>query len=237
MLLSIIQKKKKSQFTLVFLNSIAHYQHNNWDDKKNEEAFFICVERIFKKIQKIKQQHKSIIIFNGFTQKRIKNEYILRPKDPNKFLLNFINFESLEQDMTNGGYIFFKDKNQMQKNYEILSQLYFLKKKIFQIEKFNDRTIFYKINIKSKKILTFTTKDYNLIEIKKNVIKKSAIKKKDIKNFFIKNVKCIKTTGKHVSQGLLLHDNFNSFKLIREIENHLIFFYICKHFGINLRKI
>ena len=230
-------KKKKSQFTLVFLNSIAHYQHNNWNDKKNEETFFRCVERIFEKIQKIKQQHKSIIIFNGFTQKRIKNEYILRPKDPKKFLLNFINFKFLEQDMTNGGYIFFKDKNQMQKNYEILNRLYFLKKKIFHIEKFNDISIFYKINIKSKKILTSTTKVYNLTEIIKNVKKKSTIKKMDISSFFIKNIKCIRTTGVHISQGLLLYDNVNSFKFVREIENHLIFSYICKHFGINSRNI
>lgn len=50
--------------------------------------------------------------------------------------------------------------------------------------------------------------------------------------FFIKNIKCIKTTGVHVSNGLLLYDNFNSFKPNHKIENHLIFSYICKHFSI-----
>jgi hypothetical protein len=223
-------KKKKSQFSLIFLNSIAHFQHNNWNEKKHEETFFRCTERIFKKIEKIKLQYKSLIIFNGFTQKRIKNEYILRPKDPSKFLLNFINFKSLEQDMTNGGYIFFKDKKKMQISLEILNQLYYLNKKIFYIEKFDDKTISYKINIKSKKILTIRTKDQNLIEINKNVTK-SIVMKKDISKFFIKNIKCIKTTGAHVSNGLLLYDNFNSFKSNHKIENHLIFSYICKHFS------
>ena len=93
------------------------------------------------------------------------------------------------------------------------------------------------INIKSKKILTSTTKVYNLTEIIKNVKKKNTIKKMDISSFFIKNIKCIRTTGVHISQGLLLYDNVNSFKFVREIENHLIFSYICKHFGINSRNI
>jgi hypothetical protein len=221
--------KKKSQFSLIFLNSIAHFQHNNWNEKKHEETFFRCAERIFKKLEKIKRQYKSIIIFNGFTQRRINNEYILRPIDPIKFLLNFINFKSLEQDMTNGGYIFFKDKKEMQLNLEILDQLYYLNKKIFYIEKFDNKTIFYRINIKSKKILSIKTKRHNLIEIKKNAIK-SKVMKKDIGKFFIKNIECIKTTGAHVPNGLLLYDNFNYFKSNNKIENHLIFNYICNHF-------
>ena len=29
-------KKQKTDFTIIFLNSIAHYQHNNWNEKNNE---------------------------------------------------------------------------------------------------------------------------------------------------------------------------------------------------------
>mgnify|MGYP001463259467 CR=1 FL=1 len=39
--------KKKSSFSIIFLNSIAHYQHNNWNELDNEKYFFRFVEKIF----------------------------------------------------------------------------------------------------------------------------------------------------------------------------------------------
>ncbi|MDB4154399.1 hypothetical protein N9682_04640, partial [Candidatus Pelagibacter sp.] len=66
-----ITLKKKSKFSMIFLNSIAHYQHNNWNEIENEKYFFIYVDDIFKKILEIKKEFKSFLIFNGFTQKKI----------------------------------------------------------------------------------------------------------------------------------------------------------------------
>ena len=63
-------KNKKSSFSIIFLNSIAHFQHNNWDEVKNEKYFFMYVENIFKKILKINESFKSFLIINGFTQKK-----------------------------------------------------------------------------------------------------------------------------------------------------------------------
>ena len=33
-------KQKKSDFTMIFLNSIAHFQHNNWNENENNKVFF-----------------------------------------------------------------------------------------------------------------------------------------------------------------------------------------------------
>ena len=99
-LLNIFQQtvqKKKSLFSLIFLNSIAHYQHNNWDEINNEKYFFYYVENIFEKILKLKKDFKSILILNGFTQKKINKEYLLRPKNPKKFLLKFIKLKNLNK--------------------------------------------------------------------------------------------------------------------------------------------
>ena len=63
-------KKKKSSFSMIFLNSIAHYQHNNWNELENERYFFIFVEKIFSNILILKKEFSSTIIFNGFTQKK-----------------------------------------------------------------------------------------------------------------------------------------------------------------------
>ena len=200
--------KKKTDFTIIFLNSIAHYQHNNWNETQNEKVFFDCVERIFCKIDKINKKYESVILFNGFTQKKIPPEYLLRPMNPEKFLSNFIKFKSLEQDMTNGGFIFFDKYSEKKNSFEVLNQLYFNKKKVFQLKDFSKKIIFYKINLKSNKIIILKKNEDSIKEIRKFSQKYS--RTVNIKNFFIQNVKFIKTTGVHISRGVVLHKSIKS---------------------------
>jgi len=227
-------QKKSSLFSIIFLNSLAHYQHNNWDEKKNEKYFFLFTDKIFSKILELKKDYSSIIIFNGFTQKKIKSQYLLRPKDPKKFISNFIKFKNLEQDMTNGGFIFFQNIQQAKNGVKVLNQLHCKNKKIFEIKKFNETTIYYKINLKSLKII-------NGNELKKNLnfgkylvenlrITKKIDKKIDISDYFIKEIKFLKTTGVHVPEGIVLHENFYPLNKLRKIENHTLYNYILKHF-------
>ncbi len=231
-------QKKKSSFSIIFLNSIAHYQHNNWDEKESEKYFFLFSDKIFSNILKLKKNYKSIILFNGFTQRKIKSQYLLRPKDPKKFISNFIKFQSLEQDMTNGGFIFFKNIQQANTGIKILNELYCKNKKIFEIKKFNKTTIYYKVNLKSLKIINESdlkddlTFDRYLIDDLK--IKKKIIKKNDISYYFIKEIKFLKTTGVHIPEGIILHENFYSLNKLRKIENHTLFNHILKHF-INIK--
>jgi hypothetical protein len=229
--------KKKSLFSIIFLNSIAHYQHNNWNEPNNEKYFFLFIEKIFFNILKIKKQFNSIIIFNGFTQKKINAEYLLRPKNPKFFISKFIKFKRLEQDMTNGGFIFFDNKRDKKNAYKILNQLYCFNKKIFDLKEFKDNSIFYKINLKSKYYLNEdhfkNNKKYtnnSLIEILP--ISKSNINKVDIAKFFLNNISFIKTTGVHSPEGLILYENFEILKKKKIIENHKIFNYICKYYNI-----
>ena len=196
--------------------------------------FFLYAESIFKKILNIKNSFNSFLIFNGFTQKKIPIEYLLRPKNPKKFLLKFINFERLEQDMTNGGFIFFKNRKNKDQSVRILNKLYCFGSKIFYIKKYNSNKLFYKINLKSNK--TFKELNFNKVLFKKNLIQNLKFKKIkndkkiDISEYFIKNVKFIKTTGIHVPEGLVLFDNFKHFNKVCKIENHKIFSLVCKHF-------
>ena len=111
------------------------------------------VEKIFKKILELKKEFDSMIIFNGFTQKKISNEYLLRPNNPRKFLSNFIKFKKLEQDMTTGGFIFFKNKKEKNISLDILNNLYFFNKKLFFIKNNKKNNFFYKINLKYKFII------------------------------------------------------------------------------------
>ena len=227
--------KKKSSFGIVFLNSIAHYQHNNWDEKNNEKYFFLYTEKIFSKILNLKKKYNSILIFNGFSQKKIKKEYLVRPKNPEKFISNFVEFKKLEQDMTNGGFIFFNDKRQLDIGAKILKNLYCKNKKIFLIKKVNKNSIYYKVNLKSFKKL-------GLVDLKNKTnldkyffenIKNASIKNKskiDISNYFVKQTKFLKTTGVHIPEGVILYENLNSLKKFNRIENHKIFHHIKSHF-------
>jgi hypothetical protein len=229
--------RKKSSFSMIFLNSIAHYQHNNWNEMDNEKYFFAFVEKIFSNILILKKQFSSTIIFNGFTQKKIKTEFLIRQKNPKVFLSKFIKFKKLEQDMTNGGFIFFKNKKDKDKAFHILNRLYCAKKRVFDIKSYKNNTIFYKINLKSKTIINKSDFKYkskivneSLIEILRSP--KIILKRIDISTFFFNNVKFIKTTGSHITKGIILYENFNVLKNKKLIENHKIFNYVCKHFKI-----
>ena len=61
-------------------------------------------------------------------------------------------------------------------------------------------------------------------------ITKKIGKKIDISDYFIKEIKFLKTTGVHVPEGIILHENFYQLNKLRKIENHTLFNYILKHF-------
>ena len=231
-------KKNRSSFSLIFLNSIAHYQHNNWNEKSNEKYFFMYAERIFTKILELKKECESIIIFNGFTQKKISKEYLLRPHNPEKFLSKFIKYKKLEQDMTTGGLIFFNNKKEKKASFDILNKLYFLNKKLFYIKNNNGNNFFYKINLKSKIVfnkdnLKFfkNNKGNNLFEILK-VSKIINSQRVDASEYIINNISFLKSTGSHIPEGIFLYDNFDVIKNKKKIKNHKIFNLILKFYDI-----
>lgn len=183
--------------------------------------------------------YSSTIIFNGFTQKKINIEYLIRPINPEKFLKKFIKFEKLEQDMTSGGFIFFKNKVEMNYAYRKLMKANVCGIKIFQIEKKGKNSIFYKIIIKgikkiknedidnlSKKILL---NSFAYIDFKKVKLKNLNIDHEKLKNF-LKEVKFIKVTGIHVNTGEFFYDNFKINNKKKKINNSQIFNLIKGHF-------
>ena len=194
--------------------------------------------KIYLKNFRIEKEFDSMIIFNGFTQKKISNEYLLRPNNPRKFLSNFIKFTKLEQDMTNGGFIFFKNKKEKNISLNILNNLYFLNKKLFYIKNNKKNNFFYKINLKSKfvmnkEILTNYKKkrENNLMEILE-VPKVINSRRLDVSEYVINNITFLKSTGSHISKGIFLYENFVNLNKKKIIENHKIFNLILKFYNI-----
>ena len=79
-------KEKKSDLAIIALNSFAHYQHNYWDTKKYEYVYFWYLDKMIKIINKIEDDYKSSIIYNGFSQKKIKKNFT-KTKNQNLFYL------------------------------------------------------------------------------------------------------------------------------------------------------
>ena len=70
-------KKNKPEFTILFLNSVAHFQHNHWNEEKHKKIFFKLLDTICLKLISLDKKFNSKLIFNGFSQKKLKFEYIL----------------------------------------------------------------------------------------------------------------------------------------------------------------
>ena len=240
--LSIFEKNLKlsnRHFSFIFLNSLAHFQHNNWNDKKNEIFYFAYVDRVAQYIFSLYNYHDSLMIFNGFKQKQIKEEYLIRPINPKNFLKKIIHFDKLEQDMTNGGFIFFKNSKDTNQAFKLMKDYSMCGLSIFEINQKTKYSFFYRINIKANKNLKIENinklTNQKLINFFKYENKKK-IKTKRIKSNmhefknFLKDILLIKTTGIHDHKGDILFDNFKLDKKVKKIENHKIFNIIKEYF-------
>lgn len=228
--------KKKTDFSIIFLNSIAHFQHNNWDEKKLFKNFFLLLDKLFEQLNELEKKYNSILIYNSFTQKKIKPEYLIRPINPKNFIKNLnINFKKIEQNMTNGAIIFFLNNFDKDNALQILKDYKFFGYKVFDVKNINKYSIFYKIKIKFKE--NNFIKKINKVNRSKFIEyynkKNNIYNYKDPNKLFYKNVKLIKTTGEHCHKGLLFYKNINhKFKKDKIIVNHHIYKIITNHFKI-----
>ena len=222
------QNKFKPDISFIFLNSIAHFQHNNWDEKRNYKNFFNLLDILFKELINIESNYKFSFVYNGFTQKQIKTEYLLKPIDPNFFLKKInINFKKIEPNMTNGGIIFFNNKVQKIKYFNLLKNFKICSLRLFEVQNIGDYSIFYKIGIKSyAKVITRRNLNYSVSYYKKKIIKKLNYENINLFNHF----KFIKTTGTHVSNGVLLTSNYKINK--KTIKNHEIYNILRKFLNV-----
>ena len=229
-------KFKKSDITIIALNSFAHYQHNFWDEKKNESYYFWYLNEMVKVIYFIDNHYSSSIVFNGFEQKKINPEYAVRPKNFNTILdLLCIKYSKIEPNMTTGATIFFdsiKDKFNTKK---ILNEIYFYEKHLFYLIDFkNEKKIFFKFNLifntNDLKIIMKSKSSFKVINLSKDFSLKteSSLIKKILENcIFIKSTSVHKQNGTIFAKNFLIEHN-NTYKL----ENHKLSKYILNHFDI-----
>tara|TARA_B110000003_G_scaffold261787_1_gene283832 strand:- start:783 stop:2108 length:1326 start_codon:yes stop_codon:yes gene_type:complete len=231
-----LTKKYELNFSLIFLNSLAHFQHNNWDEKKNFHKYFLLTEEICKCINQLSLRYDDVLIYNGFTQKKIKTEFIIRPKNPRMYLKEIgVKFKNFSPNMTNGGIIYFNNTRQKKLSLKKLKNANIYGLQLFDIINLDTKSIFFRIQIKS-------FSNFNSINNKKINIRKvlsQLVSEKKNRNFkkinldnnldkFTKNMVFIKTTGRHHHEGHLLMKNKLTNK--NRIENKDIFLLLKKYF-------
>ena len=165
-------KKNFTSFNLIFINSLAHFQHNNWDKKEIEYIYFFFVEKIAKIINQISKDHNDIIVCNGFSQEKIKPEYIVRNTNPLEFIKSLeIKCKTVKPNMTTGGTIYFNNKYEKNDAKKKLNRVSFFGIHFINIEE-KKNYIFYDINLRFKKKFSRDLRNYSINEILKNIISK-----------------------------------------------------------------
>ena len=207
-----LKNKFNTNFNIIFLNHIAHIQHQFWDSsptkisKHMKFALLVCNEIIGMLFESIGNEEQLMII-NGIRQKCVKGDgfFIYRQKDPSSFFKNFgIKATETEQNMTNDGILIFDNLLNRDAAINILKNLSLKsnKKNILDVEILDDRKIFYQLNIKSKikndEMILFNEKSFKFYDL----------------------IECIcERTGAHIQQGDVFYEGF---KLPEQIYNHEI---------------
>ena len=220
-----LTKNKKINFSLIFLNSLAHFQHNNWDDKFKEKDYFVLTDIIIKIIFKISKEYDSLIVYNGFSQKKIKSEYMLRPKNPKEFFKSYnINFYNFHSNMTNGAILSFRNNKILKNQLKKIKKINLYGYQLFETKILKNYQIFCRIQIRSKKnYFTKNSKKDMFYENNQRLLKNN-IDKDFLK--FNRNIAFIKTTSKHIPEGQLFYrlinvkknriENIEIYKIIRD---------------------
>lgn len=134
-------KASRSDFAIVFLNSIAHLQHHKWtsESRLSEEMTigFRLLDKILGIIFSAVPESLPIVAINSFSQVCAfeKREFLYRQKNPSKFLeLVGIKFLRLEQAMTNDGHVFFSNETERNSAAKLLNDITVGGQKAFHVD-------------------------------------------------------------------------------------------------------
>jgi hypothetical protein len=149
------KKRYSPQFSLVFLNSIAHLQHHRWGKEKllKDAVFGLrVIDRVLGIIFAAREQGEAIIIMNALTQKNIVGEkprICYRQINPERFLSTVkIPFRSVEQLMTNDAHVFFHSESDRDAAARALEDVTLCDKPLFQVERngLDPNKLFYQVD-------------------------------------------------------------------------------------------
>lgn len=196
-----------SDFKLIFLNSIAHLQHHDWNpDSPTVKQVIRLLEDTLSCILDTASPNEPVLLANGFSQicTTERNEFLYRPISPEGFVAAMgLNAERVEQMMTNDGHIFFPDADSCEKGLVALKGATIDGVSAFDVDRRGRRQIFYQFDI------------WDEIPADASI----AVNGKALR-FSRHFERLVQRTGSHVSSGHVFHSNI---EFPAQIQNHDLF--------------
>ena len=217
------KKETNPDFSIIFLNSLAHLQHHHWNKKINNEMK-MCLEnldKIFEKLFNEIKKNESIVVINALSQRNIfkKGIHIYRQINTLRFLATIkVNFKKVEEGMTNDCHVFFNTVEDLESAYIKLTNIQLNNEKIFFVEKDSKQKfkIFFQLSYYKK----INSDDYFQLfgqEYK----------------FFDYFTLIRERTGEHFGEGDIYSEKLYFPKVLN---NYEIYKYILKNFNISMEN-
>lgn len=212
-------QQEKPDFSILFMNSLAHLQHHKWtsQDRLSPEMkiAFTLFDEVIGVLRKGIPDGEALIVTNAFTQccSYDRNEYLYRQINPQRFLeAAGIHFQKVEQAMTNDGHVFFETEAEARTAAGILERATVNGKPAFHVEM--DGTLSQKIFFQG--IVWKPLPEDAVLEINDRSIR-----------FFDQFEVITRRSGSHVQGG---HAFYKNIQLPEKLYNHELHSWILKHF-------
>lgn len=133
------KKQCRPDFSLVFINSVAHMQHNIWCEEGTLDARCLYALKVIDTVLgKLYAEGSELLIVNALTQRNIaanKRATVYRQINPAKFVASLgLPFRSVEQLMTNDAHIFFDSPEDAARARDLLEGATIAGKKLFDVD-------------------------------------------------------------------------------------------------------
>lgn len=195
--------------SVIFINSLAHLQHHHWTNQSNSrlKLGFCYIDRILGEIFAHLRKEDALIVANAFSQKNTNDEkpWILYRQIDQKSFLQAVGVQNfrVEPCMTHDAHIFFQNKANCERAFDLLKNAQILNQQLFIVERYvSDPTkLFYRIAFTDEVPLDTS------FEIEgKNY------------RFFNHFKPIVRRTGKHIPQGTI----YSNYEFPQTIKNHEI---------------
>lgn len=218
------KQKIKPDFSLIFINTLAHIQHHHWHgfDYENNQKLRLglkYIDSMLKDLFDSLEKDEVFIVANALSQKNTNDEtpwVLYRPYNHRAFLQKIGIFpKSIKEHMTHDAHLFFESIEACQMAKELLEKVTCENKPLFFVEGYtsNPLKLFYR--------LQFTDKISPNAEIQLGNIKLP---------FFANFQNIVERTGKHIQKGTC-YCNLNILpnKICNyQISSEIIKIFICK---------
>lgn len=215
------KKRFNPDFSVLFINSLAHIQHHYWTDfdYKNNPRIEIglkTIDKILGLLMASLDSDEALVVTNALSQKNTNDEepwILYRPYDTANFLAEIDIFpKQIECCMTHDAFLFFENQQQCQKASKILQDVKINGFRFFLVEEYkeNPTKLFFRIDFTDQvapdDVLLINNKEIKLLSFFKAIVQR---------------------TGKHIPEGTV----FSSVPIPKQMMNREVFSWIVKYFS------